>query len=93
MTDGTAEIVMYATDWCPYCSRARHLLQSKGVAWREIDVDSTPDARAEMRTRTQRSSVPQIFIGERHVGGFDDLRALDDRGALDPLLDGVARRQ
>lgn len=93
MTDAATEIVMYATDWCPYCARARRLLAGKGVAWREIDVDSVPDARAEMRARTQRSTVPQIFIGARHVGGFDDLKALDDGGALDRLLDGVARAQ
>ena len=84
---------MYATGWCPYCSRARHLLESKGVAWREIDVDAVPDARAEMRERSRRTTVPQIFIGDRHVGGFDDLRALDTQGGLDPLLQDVARRQ
>jgi glutaredoxin 3 len=84
---------MYATGWCPYCSRARNLLQDKGVAWREIDIDESPGARAEMRERSRRTSVPQIFIGERHVGGFDDLRALDDAGGLDPLLEHVARRQ
>ena len=82
---------MYATGWCPYCARARRLLQDKGVAWREIDIDAEPAARAEMRTRAQRSSVPQIFVGERHIGGFDDLKALDDAGGLDPLLADVAR--
>ena len=82
---------MYATDWCPYCTRARRLLEGKGVAFREIDVDAVPDARAEMRERTRRTSVPQVFIGERHVGGFDDLKALDDAGGLDPLLADVAR--
>ena len=93
MTDGAHEIVMYATGWCPYCTRARLLLASKGVEWREIDVDATDGARAEMRSRTQRTTVPQIFIGDAHVGGFDDLRALDAAGGLDPLLANVARRQ
>lgn len=91
MTGEASEIVMYATDWCPYCMRARRLLQSKGVTWREIDVDDSPDARAEMRSRTHRSTVPQIFIGDRHVGGFDDLNALDHAGALDALLSGIPR--
>jgi glutaredoxin 3 len=84
MTDGG--IVMYATDWCPYCTRARRLLEAKGVSWREIDIEAVDGAREEMRARAQRSSVPQIFIGARHIGGFDDLKALDDAGELDPLL-------
>jgi glutaredoxin 3 len=82
---------MYATGWCPYCTRARQLLMSKGVAFREIDVDAVPGAREEMRARAGRTSVPQIFIGERHIGGSDDLRALDGAGDLDPLLATVAR--
>jgi len=84
---------MYATGWCPYCTRARQLLAAKGVEWREIDVDATTGARAEMHSRTRRTTVPQIFIGETHVGGFDDLRALDAAGELDPLLESVGRRQ
>jgi len=84
---------MYATGWCPYCSRARALLAAKGVEWREIDVDAVPGARAEMRARTHRTTVPQIFIGETHVGGFDDLRALDADGGLDPLLASLPSRQ
>ncbi|MET0292635.1 MAG: glutaredoxin 3 [Steroidobacteraceae bacterium] len=83
---------MYATGWCPYCARARHLLESKGVRYREIDVDAVAGARDEMRQRgAQRTSVPQIFIGERHIGGFDDMNALDRAGGLDPLLADVAR--
>ena len=82
---------MYVTGWCPYCTRARQLLGTKGVAFREIDVDAVTGARAEMRMRTQRTSVPQIFVGERHIGGFDDLKALDAAGGLDPLLATVAR--
>ena len=79
-------VVMYMTGWCPYCQRARTLLQSKGVAFTEIDIESVPGARDEMRARSGRTSVPQIFIGERHIGGFDDTKALDDQGGLDPLL-------
>lgn len=79
-------VVMYATDWCPYCRRARQLLEGKGVAYEEIDVEMSPDARAEMQRRSGRTSVPQIFIGERHVGGCDDLHELDAAGGLDPLL-------
>ena len=79
-------VVMYMTGWCPYCQRARALLQSKGVAFTEIDIEAVPGARDEMRARSGRTSVPQIFIGERHIGGFDDTKALDDQGGLDPLL-------
>jgi len=81
-------VTMYATSWCPYCDRARRLLGRKGVAFTEIDVESAPEKRAEMRTRSGRTSVPQIFIGDRHVGGSDDLHALEDAGKLDALLAG-----
>jgi glutaredoxin 3 len=81
-----AGIVMYATGWCPYCSAARDLLRSKGAAFEEIDVDAHPGARAEMMKRSGRRTVPQIFIGETHVGGCDDLMELDASGGLDPLL-------
>jgi glutaredoxin 3 len=81
-----AKIVMYATDWCPYCERARALLRAKGAAFEEIDIEVHPDKRAEMFARSARRSVPQIFIGERHVGGSDDLHALEAAGELDPLL-------
>ena len=77
---------MYATSWCPYCERARSLLERKNVKFEEIDVDARPDARAEMITRSGRRTVPQIFIGETHVGGSDDLMALEAAGGLDPLL-------
>ncbi len=79
-------IVMYSTAWCPYCARARSLLQSKGAAFEDIDVEAQPARRAEMVARSGRATVPQIFIGERHVGGCDDLHALDAAGGLDPLL-------
>ena len=81
-----AKVVMYVTDWCPYCARARSLLRSKGVSIEEIDVDAVPGARSEMMARSGRSTVPQIFIGATHVGGSDDLQALDESGGLDPLL-------
>ena len=77
---------MYVTDWCPYCDRARSLLAEKGARIEEIDVEVVPGAREEMRARSGRDTVPQIFIGESHVGGCDDLQALDEDGRLDPLL-------
>jgi glutaredoxin 3 len=81
-----AEVVLYTTSWCPYCDRARRLFQDKGVPFTEIDVDRIEGARARMQQRSGRTSVPQIFIGDRHVGGYDDARALDAQGELDPLL-------
>ena len=80
------KVVMYLTDWCPYCNRARELLKSKGVDIEEIDVDARPEARTEMTARSGRSTVPQIFIGATHVGGCDDLHALEASGRLDTLL-------
>jgi glutaredoxin 3 len=79
-------VVMYTTSWCPYCARARSLFDGKGVQYTEIDVDSVQGARAEMQQRSGRTSVPQIFVGDRHLGGYDDTSALDRRGELDPLL-------
>lgn len=79
---------MYSTRACPFCVMARRLLQSKGVAAEEIRVDDSPQHRDEMMRITGRRTVPQIFIGERHVGGFDDLQALERAGKLDPLLNG-----
>jgi glutaredoxin 3 len=77
---------MYTTGWCPYCSRARALFRRKGVAFDDIDVEESPEKRLEMHNRSGRRTVPQIFIGDRHVGGSDDLHALDDAGQLDALL-------
>jgi glutaredoxin 3 len=79
-------IVMYTTNWCPYCERARRLLKSKGASFEEIDVESAAEKRAEMQARSGRRTVPQIFIGDTHVGGSDDLAALNDSGQLDALL-------
>lgn len=79
-------VLMYATSWCPYCARARSILQSKEVPFAEIDIDRQPEKRAEMIARSGRYTVPQIFIGDTHVGGCDDLQELDATGGLDPLL-------
>jgi glutaredoxin 3 len=79
-------VLMYATSWCPYCARARALLASRGAAVLEIDIDADPAQRAEMIRRSGRRTVPQIFIGERHIGGCDDLLALEAAGGLDVLL-------
>ena len=79
-------VVIYTTGWCPYCSRAKQLLERKGVAFAEIDVESAPEKRAEMQARSGRRTVPQIFIGDTHVGGCDDLHDLEDEGKLDALL-------
>lgn len=82
-------VLMYATGTCPYCIMAERLLQSKGVANIEkIRVDLEPQLRSEMMEKTGRRTVPQIYIGDTHVGGFDDLSALDRGGKLDPLLKG-----
>jgi glutaredoxin 3 len=82
---------MYVTGYCPYCGMAERLLRAKGVHDIEkIRVDLDPALRVEMMNRTRRRTVPQIYIGEVHVGGFDDLSALDRAGGLDPLLRGNA---
>ena len=85
------KVEIYATAWCPYCSRARQLLADKGVEFEEIDVDARPEARAEMIARSGRRTVPQIFINQTHIGGCDDLIALDARGGLDPLLQETSK--
>jgi glutaredoxin 3 len=79
-------IKIYTTQTCPYCQRAKRLLQKKNVPYEEIDVSWDDDARMQLMERTGLRTVPQIFIGERHVGGSDELQALDARGELDPLL-------
>jgi glutaredoxin 3 len=86
MSEPKPKVVMYSTGWCPYCSRARKLLEKKGVELEEIDVDARPEARTEMTARSGRRTVPQIFIGATHVGGCDDLHELEARGRLDTLL-------
>jgi glutaredoxin 3 len=91
MTEATPpEVTMYSTGWCPYCDRARALLERKSVAVREVKVDEDPAERDAMLKRSGgRRTVPQIFVGDRHVGGFDDLYALDKAGELDKLLGRV----
>jgi glutaredoxin 3 len=81
-----AAVTLYSKSWCPYCVRARELLARKGATVQEIDIEARPDQRAVMLERSGRTTVPQIFIGDRHVGGCDDLHALDAAGGLDPLL-------
>lgn len=80
------EIIVYTSRLCPYCTMAKKLLDRKGAAFTEIDVDSKPGLRQELMDKSKRRTVPQIYIGDRHIGGFDDLQALDNRGELDPLL-------
>jgi len=82
-------VKMYTTAVCPYCIRAKQILKSKGVdAIDEVRVDMYPEERLKMMEITGRRTVPQIFIGDTHVGGCDDLMALDRQGGLDPLLQG-----
>ncbi|HET9112303.1 MAG TPA: glutaredoxin 3 [Burkholderiales bacterium] len=83
------EVIMYCTAVCPYCVMAERLLASKKVAVTKIRVDLDPELRNEMMARSGRRTVPQIFIGGTHVGGFDDLADLNERGGLDPLLASV----
>ena len=82
----TARVTMYATGYCPYCMMAERLLLQKGVEIDKIRVDLEPQRRAEMVARTHRRTVPQIYIGEHHVGGCDELYALEREGKLDALL-------
>lgn len=79
-------VVMYSSGWCPFCIRAKQLLDKKGVAFEEIKVDGKPDVRAEMARKAKATSVPQIWIGDTHVGGCDELFALERAGKLDALL-------
>lgn len=79
---------MYSTATCPYCGAARMLLAGKGVTFDDINVAADADRRAEMESKSGRRSVPQIFIGDRHIGGYDELNALNKSGELDTLLAG-----
>ncbi len=82
-------VTIYSTMMCPYCSAAKNLLSGKGVKYDEIDVTFAPDKRSDMTMRAGgRRSVPQIFIGDAHVGGYDELHALEHAGKLDPMLKG-----
>ena len=84
-----AAVTLYTTRFCPYCIRARSLLDSKGVSYRDIAVDQDPGLRREMMDRSGRHTVPQIWVGEQHIGGYTDLQLLDKQGRLDELLEGV----
>ena len=81
-----SKIVVYSTLLCPYCHRAKALLRSKGIPFTEIDVGMDREKREEMEARAHRHTVPQIFVGDVHVGGCDDLHELDAQGKLDTLL-------
>lgn len=82
-----AHVKIYSSDYCPYCQRAKALLRARGVSdWEEVRVDGKPDVRAAMAQLVGRTSVPQIFINGQHIGGCDDLHALDARAGLLPLL-------
>jgi len=83
-------ILIYTTAVCPYCVAAKNFLKSKGQTWTEIRVDADPAEREKMVALTRRTSVPQIFIGDTHVGGYDDMIALHRAGGLEPLLAGAA---
>ncbi|MFN7135976.1 MAG: glutaredoxin 3 [Thermomonas sp.] len=81
-------ITIYSTEVCPYCVMAKNFLKSKGMRWSEVRIDTDPAAREKMVALTRRTSVPQIFIGDVHVGGYDDMMALHRAGKLEPLLQG-----
>lgn len=85
-TTNTPNVLMYATATCPYCINAERLLAAKGIAIHKIRVDLQPELRVEMTQKTGRRTVPQIYINDKHVGGYDELRALDVAGKLDALL-------
>jgi glutaredoxin 3 len=82
-------VTVYVSDWCPYCQRAKGLLAEKNVEFSEINVEDDAKLREEMITRSNRRTVPQIFIGDKHVGGCDDLFELDRSGELDRLIQGA----
>jgi len=82
-------ITLYTSAVCAYCMAAKQFLRSRGLEWTEVRIDQEPDARARMVEMTGRTSVPQIFVGETHVGGYDDLMALHRAGKFEPLLAGA----
>jgi len=85
-TDRMAQVIIYTTNWCPYCNAAKALFRSKSVEFEEIDVTDDPEKRMEMERLSRRRTVPQIFIDGRPIGGYDDARMLDAIGELDKLL-------
>jgi glutaredoxin 3 len=82
-------VTLYVSDWCPYCQRAKSLLTQKQIAFNEVNVEDDVKFREEMMARSNRRTVPQIFIGDKHVGGCDELYALDHSGELDRLIQGA----
>jgi glutaredoxin 3 len=84
-----AVVTVYVSDWCPYCERAKGLLSQRNVVFSEINVEDEPKFREEMMARSKRRTVPQIFIGDKHIGGCDDLFELDRSGELDRLIQGA----
>jgi len=82
-------VTLYVSDWCPYCQRAKGLLTQKNVVFNEINIEEQPMFREDMIARSKQRTVPQIFIGDQHVGGCDDLFELDRSGELDRLIQGV----
>ena len=90
MSDASApSITIYSSAICPYCVAAKNFLKSKGLAWTEIRIDIDHAAREAMMAKTRRTSVPQIFVGETHVGGYDDMMAMHRAGTFEPLLQGA----
>jgi glutaredoxin 3 len=85
---GKPPITIYSTAVCPYCVAAKNFLKSKGETWTEVRIDLDPEERQAMMAKTKRTSVPQIFVGDVHVGGYDDMIALHREGKLEPLLNG-----
>ena len=85
-----SKIIIYTTRICPYCIMAKRLLDKKGAFYEEIDIDSAPGLRDEIMVKTKRRTVPQIYIGDLHIGGFDDLYALDQEKKLDALLTTIS---
>jgi glutaredoxin 3 len=82
-----AKVTLYSSDYCGYCRAAKRFFEQKGIPFQEIDLSGDDAGRTALRERTGRTTVPQIFVGDVHVGGYDDLRALDSRGGLQSLLD------
>ncbi len=82
----SAQVTVYTTGWCPYCARAKSLLKRKNVDFVEVDVDDRPDLRSWLKSASGQTTVPQVFVNNRALGGFSDISDLDGRGRLDPLL-------
>ncbi len=81
-------VTIYSTEWCSYCNAAKRFLTGKGIPWEDIDLTEDDAGRVALEERTGRRTVPQIFVGPVHIGGYDDLRALDNQGGLMPLVEG-----